>query len=133
MRVLGQKMTLGKALILLLCSLTGALVALSSPVHADECEQLGSMSAIRRCLIETTVAEMEETYQLVLQNLLTDEARKALEASQAAFIEYRYQSCTAVYEASKQFGWVAEDYATNCVTRLNRQRQELLLNTPNAG
>lgn len=108
-------------------------MALSSPVHADECEQLGSMSAIRRCLIETTVAEMEETYQLVLQNLLTDEARKALEASQAAFIEYRYQSCTAVYEASKQFGWVAEDYATNCVTRLNRQRQELLLNTPNAG
>jgi uncharacterized protein YecT (DUF1311 family) len=124
---------LEKAFITLLRCLMAALVVLSGPAVASDCSQQGSMPAIRRCLMETTDAEMETAYQAVLPKLATDEARKALEASQAVFIEYRYQSCTAVYEASKQFGWVADDYATNCVTRLNRQRQEFLLGILEAG
>lgn len=111
----------------LLRYLVAALVVLAGPATASDCSQQESMPVIRRCLIETTVAEMEAAYQTVLPELATDEARKVLEASQAAFIEYRYQSCTAVWEASKQFGWIAEDYATNCVANLNRQRQEFLL------
>lgn len=126
-------MTFEKALITLLRCLMATLVVLSGPAVAGDCSQQGSMPAIRRCLIETTDAEMETAYQAVLPKLATVDARKALEASQAVFIEYRYQSCTAVYEASKQFGWIAEDHATNCVTGLNRQRQEFLLGILEAG
>jgi uncharacterized protein YecT (DUF1311 family) len=115
-----HRMTLKKALI-------AVLMVLSGPVFASDCSQEGSMPAMRRCLIETTTAEMEKAYNMLLPKLASDQARKALEASQEAFIEYRYQSCTAVWEASQQFGWVAEDYATNCVTGLTKERQKFLL------
>lgn len=126
MKALGQRMAFEKALIF-------HLVVLSGPAVADDCDQQESMPAVRRCLIETTVSAMEAAYHAALPKLATDEARKALEASQAAFIEYRYQSCTVVYEAYKQLGWIAEDHATTCVTRLNMQRQEFLLGIPEAG
>ena len=111
----------------LMRALTALLMVLSGYVQASDCDEQGSMEAIRRCLVEATDAEMHKAYQSVLPKLTTDEARKSLEASQVTFIEYRNQSCSAVWEASQQFGWVAMDHVTNCVTRLNRERREFLL------
>ena len=113
-------MTMKKALIFVLMVLSGS-------VQASDCDEQDSMEAIRRCLVEATDAEMHKAYQSVLPKLTTDEARKFLEASQVTFIEYRNQSCSAVWEASQQYGWVAMDYVTNCVTRLNGERREFLL------
>lgn len=107
--------------------LISMLVVLSTPAFAEDCEQRDSMPEIRKCLIETTIAEMEQTYQSILPKLTTDEAREALKVSQEIFIEYRYKSCSTVWENYKQVGWVADDYATNCVTRLTEERQRFLM------
>lgn len=110
--------------------LISMLVVLSTPAFAEDCEQRDSMPEIRKCLIETTIAEMEQTYQSILTKLTTDEAKGALEESQEIFIEYRNQSCSAVWEASQQLGWVADDNTTNCVTRLTDERIRFLMSIP---
>lgn len=84
--------------------LISMLLVLSTPAFAEDCEQRDSMPEIRKCLIETTIAEMEQTYQSILLKLTTDEAREALKVSQEIFIEYRYKSCsTGDYVAQVTF------------------------------
>ena len=109
-------------------AMTFLLVVLSGSVQASDCDEgQDSMEAIRRCLGEASNVEMQKAYRSVLTTLTTDEARRELRASQVTFIEYRNQSCSAVSEASKQYGWVADDYTTNCVTHMNSQRQKFLV------
>ena len=116
-----------KTLLSALVVIWGCMVPMASPAQTNSCDQQDSMPAIRRCLMDESNSHLEAVYGEVLARIADQQARVALETSQAAFIDYRFRSCSAVFEAFQAFGWVADDHATNCVTSLNRQREDFLL------
>lgn len=92
----------------------------------EECEREENMPAVRSCVIDISDTTLDELFQRVLATVSDKEMRETLRASQTAFINYRAESCGSVMANYQQHGWMAQDLATNCYTRLTAQRATFL-------
>jgi len=106
--------------------LFGLMLLASLSANAEDCEQAGSMGAIRQCLFEQSYAPVEKNYKELIKSLgKNSEAIEAIKRAQEDWSKFMDSTCNYVATTYKGEGY-NDDERINCMADFMDARVKIL-------